>query len=138
MGLKKPRWVYLDACLVIYFLEAHPRFGAATRQAIESAGDRRFCISPLVELECLVVPLREGNHKLVERYEAFFQHQQILDIEAPVFRQAAELRARHRLKTPDALHLATARYHGCAEIWTNDDRLNQAAGMLAVNVLAGT
>lgn len=136
MGLK-PRQVYLDACLVIYFLEAHPRFGEATRHALESATGRLFCISPLVELECLVRPLRMGDQSLIERYEAFFQCQKTLDIGPTIFRDAAELRARHRLKTPDALHLATARFHGCAELWTHDDRLSQAAGAMAVNVLAG-
>ena len=45
------------------------------------------------------------------------------------YRLAAELRAHHRLKTPDALHLATAQSHGCTEIWTNDNRLNSTAGV---------
>ena len=42
-------------------------------------------------------------------------------MEGVVFDQAAQLRASHpKLKTPDALHLATALHHGCAEFWTND------------------
>ena len=41
-----------------------------------------------------------------------------------------------RLKTPDALHLATALHHGCRELWTNDDRLHKVASSLAINVLA--
>lgn len=52
--------------------------------------------------------------------------------------RALGLRAQHGLKTPDALHLATALHHGCTEIWTNDDRLKAAAGALAVNVLEAT
>jgi uncharacterized protein len=53
----------------------------------------------------------------------------------PVYLQAAELRARFGVKTPDALHLACAQYHRCEALWTNDDRLSQASFGLAHNVL---
>ena len=46
---------------------------------------------------------------------------------ASVFALASELRAAHRIKTPDALHLAAALAGGCTEFWTNDDRLANAA-----------
>ena len=44
------------------------------------------------------------------------------------FDLATDLRARHGLKTPDALHLATALEQGCDEFWTRDRRLESAAG----------
>ena len=128
--------VYLDSCLVIYFIEEHPRFGSAISQAIEANANMRFCISPLVELECLVMPLRQCNQALIDRYEMFFQDYVRLEINADTYRSAAELRARHGLKTPDALHLATAQSHSCTGFWTNDERLHTIAGRLAVNVLA--
>ena len=96
----------------------------------------RFCISPLVELECLMMPLRRYNQALIDRYEIFFQDYVRLEINADIYRSAAELRARHGLKTPDALHLATAQSHSCSGFWTNDERLHTIAGRLAVNVLA--
>jgi predicted nucleic acid-binding protein len=55
---------------------------------------------------------------------------------AAVFHQAAELRAQYGLKTPDALHLATARHHGCTALWTNDNRLSKVAGDLVVNIIS--
>ncbi len=51
-----------------------------------------------------------------------------------VFERATRLRADHRLKTPDALHLATAMRHSCVEFWTNDDRLNSVAAGMSVNI----
>jgi len=51
-----------------------------------------------------------------------------------VFGRALILRAEQGLKTPDALHLATALQNGCTEFWTNDNRLRSAAGAMAVNV----
>ncbi len=134
MGLNQPL-VYLDTCAVIYFVEAHPQFGPAVTQALELAQAKRIAISPLVEMECLVIPLREHNAPLVRRYKIFLEQYTCLDMPPEVYRRAAELRARHSLKTPDALHLATAQYHGCTAFWTNDNRLNNAADNLAINVL---
>ncbi|MGH8547184.1 MAG: type II toxin-antitoxin system VapC family toxin [Methylococcales bacterium] len=128
--------IYLDSCLVIYFIDEHPRFGLVINHAMESHLKMRFCISPLVELECLVMPLRQRNQALIKRYEMFFEDYVCLEINACIYRKAAELRARQRLKTPDALHLATAQSHGCAAIWTNDERLHSIADRLAVNVRA--
>jgi predicted nucleic acid-binding protein len=53
-----------------------------------------------------------------------------------VFERALQLRVAHGLKTPDALHLATAMVHGCQEFWTNDDRLSKVAGSIAVNIFS--
>ena len=59
----------------------------------------------------------------------------MLPITDAIYDEALQLRARFRLKTPDALHLATAQHYGCTAFWTNDDRLKDAAGALAVNLL---
>ncbi|WP_008312680.1 type II toxin-antitoxin system VapC family toxin [Leptolyngbya sp. PCC 6406] len=131
-----PIKVYLDSCIVIYLLEEHPQFSSIVRNAFETSKNRQFCISPLVELECLVGPLRAQNTPLIQRYENFFQCQIILDIESSTYRHAAELRARHSLKTPDALHLAIAHHYACTELWTNDDRLNTSAASKAVNLFS--
>jgi len=55
-----------------------------------------------------------------------------------IFDRASRLRAGYGLKTPDALHLATALHYGCDEFWTNDGRLKLAAGGIAVDVLGGS
>ena len=87
-------------------------------------------------MECLVLPTRQNRIELIERFHQFFLLSRRLSITDAVFERATELRAHHGLKTPDALHLATALHYGCEELWTNDDRLNKVAGGLAVNVLA--
>jgi uncharacterized protein len=135
VGLE-PAKAYLDSCIIIYLLEEHPQFGRTVHQAIEAASNRQFYVSPLVELECLVAPLRTANTSLIQRYEDFFRQQISLDIEPSIYRLAAELRARYRLKTPDALHLAISHHYDCAELWTNDDRLKQAATSKAVNLFS--
>jgi predicted nucleic acid-binding protein len=128
--------IYLDTCLLIYAIENHPAFADRVRTALAGKPVDAFAISPLVEHECLVKPLRDGDLRLLHRYEDGLAELAMLEISEQVFIDAARLRARHGLKTPDALHLACALHHGCDSLWTNDDRLAQAAHGLAVNVLA--
>jgi uncharacterized protein len=127
--------IYLDACLLIYAIENHPVWFNRVRDALASQPQGQFAISPLVKMECLVKPIRQGDTPLQWRYEAGMAQFTQLALNEAVFLQAAQLRARFNLKTLDALHLACAQHHGCTSIWTNDDRLAQAAHGLARNVL---
>ena len=127
--------IYLDACLLIYLTECHARWGAPVADALAGAADARFGISPLVKCECLVGPLKRGDPVLERAYTELFEVFASLAMPEPVFLQAAQLRARFNLRTPDALHLACAQYHRCEALWTNDDRLTQASHGLAHNVL---
>lgn len=119
---------YLDCCLCVYMVEQPPGFGALIRAKIAEQRPR-ICWSPLTYMECRVKPLRDRDVMLLKKYENFFELPDniYLGIEYSTFKRAAELRARHDLKTPDALHLATAIEGGCEEFWTNDHRLDSAA-----------
>lgn len=128
------RRVYLDTCCVIYLLEQVQPFSTLIRQHLANNLDAVLCVSPLVRLESLVKPSIDGNQALVEDYEIFLTDQQWLTIDDNVFARALNLRIKHKIKTPDALHLATAIENGCSEFWTNDDRLNKVAKHLAVNI----
>ncbi|MCO5293477.1 MAG: type II toxin-antitoxin system VapC family toxin [Homoserinimonas sp.] len=91
-----------------------------------------IAISPLVVLECLVGPLRSGNLTLHDYYLRAFKQFRLIPLETEHYLRAAELRARHGIRTPDTLHLASAQLSGCDELWTNDDRLAAASTGLAV------
>lgn len=127
--------IYLDACLLIYLVEAHARFGPQVRASMKRTIDARFAISSLVKLECLIAPLKRGDPVLQLGYESIFLRFENLHLPETVFLQAAQLRARFGLRTPDALHLACAQHHGCDALWTNDDRLAQAGHGLARRVV---
>ena len=127
--------IYLDACIVIYAVEDDGPRGNAVRQRLADARDTEFAISPLVTMECIVGPLRNDNLTLHDHYLRALDNVRRLDLGEGQFMRAAQLRARHGLRTPDALHLAVAQLAGCDELWTNDNRLAAAAGGLAVNVL---
>jgi predicted nucleic acid-binding protein len=127
--------IYLDACLVIYLIEHHARWGEPVADAIAQTKEARFGISPLVKCECLVGPIKRGDPVLQRAYTELFEQLARLDMPEPVYLQAAQIRGHFGLRTPDALHLACAQYHSCDALWTNDDRLEQASHGLASNIL---
>ena len=129
------RKVYLDSCTAIYLVEEHPAYYGVIENALAQL-DGIVCYSPLTELECLVLPLRLKRNDLLDKFNRFFSINLKLDMPDAVYREAARIRAEFGIKTPDALHLATARHHDCTELWTNDDRLASVADGMVVNVLA--
>ncbi len=128
--------IYLDTCLLIYAVEGHPLHDAPLEAALDAVPLERFAISPLVKLECLVGPARDGDGVLRRRYETMFGQMTTVSMPESVHREAAALRGRFGLKTPDALHLACAQHHRCSALWTNDGRLLRAGRGMVRNLLA--
>ena len=134
MGLKK---IYLDSCIAIYIVEAHPLYASKLTAELNALPAAQICYSPLVRLECLVKPLQTQNQSLQNLYAQFWATQQNLSLVDEIFMRAAQLRADFpNVKTPDAIQLATALHYGCDEFWTNDDRLAKVSPALAKNILA--
>ena len=123
--------IYFDSCIAIYYLEQHPRWHDAVKRIVAGAAPGSICISSLVKAECLVKPMRTGNLPLQSKYFLFFAAIKSLEMPDDVYIAAARLRAQFNLKLPDALHLACAQRHGCEALWTNDARLDAAAGGMA-------
>lgn len=126
--------IYLDSCILIYAIEDRGPRGDAVRQALRDVDDE-VASSPLALHECLVLPARERNPELRDRYLALLERMEIVALDTAAFVRSAELRADFGLKTPDALHLAAAQLSGCTELWTNDKRLAAASHGLAVDIL---
>ena len=137
--------LFLDACAVIYLIEAEADFHATVvatlRELRRRFPEARLAVSRLSVLECLVKPMREGTTDLVAEYRRFFAAADLLMIEldALVVESALALRARHGLRTPDAIQAASALTlpaHG-HRFLTNDRPLERVAELFVVN-LAGT
>lgn len=88
--------------------------------------------------EVLVVPLRNGDADLVAVYDRLFAGETApllcRDVDRPILREAAALRARFpSLKSPDAIHIATANGHGCDWFVSADARLQGIKGLNCLN-----
>jgi predicted nucleic acid-binding protein len=128
MGLTLPSGglVYVDAQVFIYSVEKRPEYVDLCEELWLSVarGDTPGAVtSELTLLECLVRPLRAKDPALVERFEKFLSLPAIalIPIGLETLRRAAALWAETtRIKTADAIHLATASATQCAAIVTND------------------
>lgn len=82
-------------------------------------------------MEALVLPLRNNDLLLLETYEQLLlsEEMQLIPISQSVLKQAANLRARTKLKTPDAIHAATALSANCSQFLTNDQGFRNVPGL---------
>jgi len=120
--------VGLDTAPLIYFIEESPVYLASLRAFFGAVDQGEFTVvtSVLTLTEVLVHPLRQGNHRLAEDYRRILlqaDHISTLAVSEAIAEEAAQLRAQHNLRTPDAIHLATAITSGASSFITNDVRL---------------
>ena len=78
--------------------------------------------SVLSMIECRSKPLRDGDLARVALYDAFFGSRDLtlFPVDQAVAEQATRVRARYNLKTPDAIHIATATLHVASLVVTTD------------------
>lgn len=128
--------VYLDASGLIYSVERVDPYRTLLEPMWREAQDGNLTIvsSPVLVIEALVKPLREGNAEIELQYRELFASNavRLLDASYQVFEDAAQLRAETGLKTPDAVHAATSMRAGCALFITNDADFRRVQGLPVV------
>lgn len=122
---KGHRHVLIDTCVWIYHFERHPQFGAAAGRVIDNLEQGKFrgVASELTLLELTVQPLRLGRQDAADDYEVlldYFPNLELLPISREILLDAAALRARQGLRTPDAIQIATGLRAGVTLAVTND------------------
>lgn len=117
--------VLIDTSIWIYHFEQNPKLAEVAGRVIESleAGKFRGIASELTLLELTVRPLQLGRQDVADDYEVllgYFPNLELQPISREVLLEAAGLRARHRLRTPDAIQIATGVRYGATLAITND------------------
>ncbi|MGD1701805.1 type II toxin-antitoxin system VapC family toxin [Dapis sp. BLCC M229] len=120
--------IYIDTSVVIYTIEVNPNYWELLQPLWQKfqAGQVELITSELTLMESLVLPLRQSNINLIATYEDLLLSSvlQLIPISLPILREAARLRAtKLSLRTPDAIHAATAIAAGCTQFLTNDRKL---------------
>jgi predicted nucleic acid-binding protein len=130
--------VYVDVNAVIYAVEKIEPYASLLQPlwAKANAGELNIVTSELTWLESLTKPISDGNATLEKLFRAFLSAREITLIPATlsIWEKAARLRSLG-LKTPDALHAATALASGCTMFLTNDAGFQRLAS-LPVTVLS--
>lgn len=85
--------------------------------------------SRLTRLECRTRPLRAGDLATLAQFDVFFAGIELVwvDVSPPVIERATDLRTKYNLKTPDALHYATAVEAGAVAFLTGDRALSRCS-----------
>ena len=128
--------IYIDASGLIYSVERVEPYRTLLEPMWQEAQDGNITIvsSPLLVLEALVKPLRDGNAEIEMQYRELFASGavRLLDASYQVFEDAANIRAATGLKTPDAIHAATAMRAECSLLITNDNDFRRVQALPVV------
>src|SRR6185436_8104179 len=126
--------VALDSVIFIYFIEEHPKYLPLVGAVFSGIDAERWqgVTSTITLLETLVVPYRRQRQDLAERYELLLSRSKglrAIEIDRPLLRDAAKIRASLSIRTPDALQVAAALTAGCSCLLTNDRDLPEIPGL---------
>ena len=125
--------IYIDASTLIYSVERVEPYRELISPMWEQAesGNLTIVSSPVLVIETLVKPIRDANKEIADQYHSIFMSNvvNLLEGSYEVAELAAQVRASTGLKTPDALHAATALHANCARFITNDAAFRRVQGL---------
>jgi predicted nucleic acid-binding protein len=130
----RPGPVALDTQVFICFIEEDKQLLPLVKPLFEAIdhGSLLAATSGLTLMEVLVVPYRTGNLPLADRYETLLTRSRglhFVEIDRPLLKAAAQLRAAFRIKPPDAIQIAAAMVANCGAFLTNDRRIPSIPGL---------
>ncbi|MBI2591446.1 MAG: type II toxin-antitoxin system VapC family toxin [Candidatus Brennerbacteria bacterium] len=128
--LSKSKRIGLDSMAYIYLLEEHPKLSILAENIFERAENNKLTIisSVLILIEVLTGFRKSKEQDLEKKFQQIineFSSLEIYNVDQNLVNLIVDLRANYNLKTPDAIHLATAIEHGADIFITNDRQLKK-------------
>jgi len=122
----------LDTVTIIYFLERHPRYYQTAKEIFKKVETGKITanISTLVFTELLVPAYKNKEYKQPEKIIHIlsnYPNLKVIPLATKISTMAARLRAIYGLRTPDAIHIATALESKSSGIITNDNGFKKVA-----------
>ena len=95
-------------------------------------------VSKLVRAECLVMPYRNRDNALVERFESVFRENGIVlvSISDEILELATRIFADYGVKMADAIHTATAVLGQCDALVAKDEPWTKKGSILGLRLIA--
>jgi predicted nucleic acid-binding protein len=130
--------VGLDTAPQIYFIEENPAYIEPVRLFFEAMDRGGFLVvtSTVTLLEVLVHPLRSNNMELATEYRDILLNSRLMTLKVSneIAEQAAQLRATHNIRTPDAIQISAALNAGATHFFTNDIRLPEIPSLQVLSI----
>jgi predicted nucleic acid-binding protein len=129
--LEQLETVFFDTAPIIYFIEAHPRFGPVAKESVQAFQEGSIvAYSSVITLaEVLAKPVELGKFALARRFANFLLNSRnfyLVDIDVEIANRAGWLRGRYKaLRTVDSIQIAAAVTIEADAFLTNDDRLKR-------------
>lgn len=128
--LRKAKRVGIDSSCFIYKFEQHPLFEKPTSVIFELLSQNKIEVvtSVVTVAEVLAKPLEKKDFEVVSLYETVFlqlPNFQLLNLDYHLARLASEIRAKYRIRLPDAFQIACCLEAGVKVFVTNDKSLKK-------------
>ena len=131
------RLVCLDTAPIIYYVEEHPVYFPIIAPFFTALAQHEFrAVTSIISLaEVLVHPFQSGDIELGNNYRALLlgtDEITTVSVNQAIAERTASLRSTYRIRTPDAIQIATAIHMGATVVVTNDDRLPRLSKVYSV------
>ncbi|MGB5985899.1 MAG: PIN domain-containing protein [Desulfobacterales bacterium] len=125
LNLKHSDLIFIDTAPFIYFFEKHLLYFPHMIRLFDLVYERQAQIitSMITFIEIASYPMAQGHIKLIRKYRDYFtrgENISLIPIDLIIAEETTRVRAKYKLKTPDAIQIGTAISHGADYIITND------------------